>query len=179
MLQGKGLNRAEIAARLQVADQPGIINVLKACPEPNRPRAVLTSPEAYALHVPDTWQFDILVIDEASQMPLASATAAIAASKQIVVCGDSQQMPPETKADGSQVTSLLTAAERAGFPVRMLEYHYRSRHPALINVANQLHYDTRLRIVPSLRPETHYGVKFHFVDGRYDPETRKGASQHR
>jgi hypothetical protein len=172
MLQGKGLDRAEIAATLGVADQPGIINLLKACPDRTRPRAILTSPEAYALHVPEDWEFDILVIDEASQRPLASAAAAIAASKQIIVCGDSQQMPPETKADGSQVTSLLTAAERAGFPVRMLEYHYRSRHPALINVANQLHYDTRLRIVPSRLPETHYGVRFHSVAGVYDPDVR-------
>jgi hypothetical protein len=172
MLQGKNLDRAEIAATLGVADQPGIINILKACPDRARPRAILTSPEAYALHVPEDWEFDILVLDEASQMPLASAAAAIAASKQIIVCGDSQQMPPETKADGSQVTSLLTAAERAGFPVKMLEYHYRSRHPALINVSNQLHYDTRLRIVPSRLPETHYGVRFHPVAGAYDPDAR-------
>ena len=146
MLQGEGLDRTRIAETLGVPDISGIINILQACPEQKRPKAILTSPEAFALCVPEDWTFDILVVDEASQMPLSSAAAAIAASRQLVVCGDSQQMPPDVplwmdpgKGD-VEMTSLLTAAERASFPTRMLEYHYRSRHPALIEASNRLFY---------------------------------------
>ena len=87
-------------------------------------------------------------------------------------------MPPDVpfSLDGdpdsavSQAPSLLTAAENASFPVRMLRYHYRSRHPALIDPSNRLFYNARLRIVPSPLPVDRYGVKFHKVDGLYDPD---------
>ena len=71
----------------------------------------------------------------------------------------------------SLAPSLLTAAENASFPVRMLRYHYRSRHPALIDPSNRLFYNARLRIVPSPLPVDRYGVKFHKVDGLYDPDS--------
>ena len=178
MLQGEGLDRTRIAETLGVPDVSGIINILQACPEQKRPKAILTSPEAFALCVPEDWTFDILVVDEASQMPLSSAAAAIAASRQLVVCGDSQQMPPDVplwmdpgKGD-VEMTSLLTAAERASFPTRMLEYHYRSRHPALIEASNRLFYRNRLRLVPSPLPAEYYGVKFHAASGLYDPTSR-------
>lgn len=178
MLQGEGLNRTRIAEALGVPETPGIINILRSCSPHQCPKAILTSPEAFTLCIPEDWTFDILVIDEASQMPLSSAAAAIAASKQLVVCGDSQQMPPDTPLwiDPSRVddelTSLLMAAERASFPTRMLEYHYRSRHPALIEASNRLFYRSRLRLVPSPLPATHYGVKFCAVSGLYDPTSR-------
>ena len=178
MLQGEGLDRTRIAETLGVPDVSGIINILQSCPEQKRPKAILTSPEAFALCVPEDWTFDILVVDEASQMPLSSAVAAIAASRQLVVCGDSQQMPPDVplwmdpgKGD-VEMTSLLTAAERASFPTRMLEYHYRSRHPALIEASNRLFYRNRLRLVPSPLPAEYYGVKFHAASGLYDPTSR-------
>jgi hypothetical protein len=177
-LQGESLNRTKVAEVLGVPETAGIINMLRSCPEHGRPKAILTSPEAFALCVPDDWTFDILVVDEASQMPLSSAAAAIAASRQLVVCGDSQQMPPDVplwmdpgKGD-AEMTSLLTAAERASFPTRMLEYHYRSRHPALIEASNRLFYRNRLRLVPSPLPAEYYGVKFHAASGIYDPTSR-------
>ena len=183
MLQGEGLNRTRIAEALGVPETPGIINILRSCPEHERPKAILTSPEAFALCVPDDWTFDILVVDEASQMPLSSAAAAIAASRQLVVCGDSQQMPPDVplwmdpgKGD-AEMTSLLTAAERASFPTRMLEYHYRSRHPALIEASNRLFYRNRLRLVPSPLPDEYYGVKFHAASGIYDPTSRSNLEE--
>ena len=50
--------------------------MLDACPKPSRPQAILASPEAFALYVPETWEFDVLVVDEASQLLLSSAAAA-------------------------------------------------------------------------------------------------------
>jgi hypothetical protein len=183
MLQGEGLNRTKIAEALGVPEAPGIINILRSCPEQKRPKAILTSPEAFALCVPEDWTFDILVVDEASQMPLSSAVAAIAASKQLIVCGDSQQMPPDVPlwvdlgSIDDEMVSLLTAAERASFPSRMLEYHYRSRHPSLIEVSNRLFYRNRLRLVPSPLPAEYYGVKFHAVSGVYDPASRSNLEE--
>jgi hypothetical protein len=54
----------------------------------------------------------------------------------------------------------------------MLEYHYRSRHPALIEASNRLFYRNRLRIVPSPLSAEYYGVKFHAANGIYDPTSR-------
>ena len=179
MLQGDGLNRTLIAEALGIHEAARILDMLDACPKPSRPQAILASPEAFALYVPETWEFDVLVVDEASQLLLSSAAAAISVCRQIIVCGDRQQMPPDVPFSRNgdpdlaqnQAPSLLTAAENASFPVRMLRYHYRSRHPALIDPSNRLFYNARLRIVPSPLPVDRYGVKFHKVDGLYDPDS--------
>jgi AAA domain/Protein of unknown function (DUF4011) len=180
MLQGAGLDSASIASRLGVPNNSDIKAMLQSCSEQTRPRAILTSPQAFALYVPPDWRFDMVVVDEASQILVASAAAAIAASAQTIVCGDSQQMPPNNPAsiagnattDGILSLSLLSTAERVGFTSRMLKRHYRSRHPSLIDVSNRLCYDTELQTVPSLLPAEKYGLHYHRVEGVYDRKTR-------
>jgi hypothetical protein len=180
MLQGTGLDKASIASRLGVTANSDISSMLMACSEHVRPRAILTSPQAFALYIPPDWRFDLLIIDEASQMLLSSAAAAISVSKQIIVCGDSKQMPPNPPAsitgpidtDDMVSMSLLSAAERVGFQSKMLKRHYRSRHPSLIDTPNRLEYDTVLRTVPSPLPAGSFGLHYHHIEGIYDRKSR-------
>ena len=66
--------------------------------------------------------FDLLIVDEASQMHLSSAVAESAVSRQIVVCGDSQQMQPD-------ILNGLMGNEVEGYPIvsEPSDYSGRSR----------------------------------------------------
>jgi very-short-patch-repair endonuclease len=153
----------------------------------------MMSPLSVAQYLaPGAVEFDLLVIDEASQVQPVDALGAIARSKQIVVVGDQRQLPPtnffgrisgddveddEVEAvNASDLESILGLCEAQGLPSRMLRWHYRSRHESLIAVSNRRFYDSRLFIVPSplaaagaLAGGSPLGLKLHHVaDGWYD-----------
>jgi hypothetical protein len=129
--------------------------------------------------------FDLLVIDEASQIEPVDALGAVARSRQIVVVGDDRQMPPtrffarltgedeepaedETLATGD-VESILSLCTARGFPAQMLRWHYRSRHESLIAVSNRAFYENRLLVIPSPRPRSaDLGLSLVRVDGVFD-----------
>jgi very-short-patch-repair endonuclease len=138
---------------------------------------------------PGAVEFDLLVIDEASQIQPVDALGAIARSRQIVVVGDSRQLPPtrffarvtgddepenqteSSAAAGMQdVESILGLCSARGIPATMLRWHYRSRHHSLIAVSNREFYDDRLFIVPSPKPtDETLGLQFRIVsDGVFD-----------
>jgi hypothetical protein len=114
--------------------------------------------------------FDMLVIDEASQVEPVDALGAIARCTQIVVVGDDRQMPPtqffktmtgedesppeETLAQARDVESILSLCNARGVPSEMLRWHYRSRHQSLIKVSNDNFYEGRLLVIPSPRART-------------------------
>lgn len=134
---------------------------------------------------PGSIEFDLLIIDEASQVEPVDALGAIARCKQIVVVGDDKQLPPtrffsrmtgndedaddeEEESAATTVESILGLCSSMGVPDKMLRWHYRSRHHSLIAVSNQEFY-AKLYIVPS--PENlagKLGLKFHKVAGIYD-----------
>ena len=137
----------------------------------------LMSPLSVAQFIkPGALEFDLLVIDEASQVRPEDALGAIARCKQIVVVGDDRQLPPtnffnravsddpydvDDSADDigmapvRDVESILNLC--AGFPERMLRWHYRSEHPALIATSNRNFYKNRLMLPPSVITKTHDG----------------------
>jgi len=136
---------------------------------------------------PGAVTFDLLLVDEASQIMPVDALGAIARTRQIVVVGDSRQLPPtnffartlgdiEEEEDGDDaldarnVESILDLCLAKGLPQRMLRWHYRSKHQSLIAVSNREFYDNKLFIVPS--PYTAMagmGLKFnHLPDAIYD-----------
>lgn len=135
---------------------------------------------------PGAIEFDVLVIDEASQVEPVDALGAIARCKQIVVVGDDKQLPPtsffsritggdevEDEEDGAQakdLESILSLCSAKGLPQRMLQWHYRSRHESLIAVSNKEFYKGELFIVPSPdRDRQESGLRFHFLpEGRFD-----------
>lgn len=135
---------------------------------------------------PGAVEFDLLVIDEASQVEPVDALGAVARCRQIVVVGDDKQLPPtsffsritggddldepEEGAQAKDLESILSLCAAKGLPQRMLKWHYRSRHESLIAVSNKEFYEGELFIVPSPdRERRNAGLRFHFIeDGRFD-----------
>ncbi|MDN7023843.1 DUF3320 domain-containing protein [Methanoculleus sp. FWC-SCC1] len=132
-----------------------------------------------------TADFDVILFDEASQVRPEDALGALLRGKQLVVMGDTRQLPPtrffdtigETSdeedldeiAVASDMESILNLC-RQSFMTRTLRWHYRSRHESLIAVSNRLFYDNQLYVYPSPNcdAETH-GLKFvHLPDTVYD-----------
>ena len=138
---------------------------------------------------PGCLDFDLLVIDEASQVRPVEAFGGVMRCRQVVVVGDNRQLPPTTFFDrmgtgdaddefdedfddvaAADVESILDLCQARNFPQRMLRWHYRSRHHSLIAVSNHEFYDGRLCVIPSPdREVTERGLKFHYVeDGAFD-----------
>jgi very-short-patch-repair endonuclease len=132
--------------------------------------------------------FDLLVVDEASQIEPVDALGAVARCRQMVVVGDERQLPPtrffakltgnvEEGDEDDEVTfqvrdaeSILDLCLAKGLPHRMLNWHYRSKHQSLIAVSNKQFYDNRLFIVPSpYDAVAGMGLKFnHLPNAHYD-----------
>ena len=139
---------------------------------------------------PGAVEFDLLVIDEASQIEPVDALGAMARCKQLVVVGDDRQLPPtrffsrmtseqedfddededQLIAGAADVESILSLCLAKGMPQLMLRWHYRSRHQSLIAVSNQQFYNSGLFIVPSpYTARAGMGLRFHHIpEGRFD-----------
>ena len=134
---------------------------------------------------PGAMEFDLLVMDEASQIQPVDALGAVARARQVVVVGDPRQLPPtsffsrmtsggdEDEDEGGRVTdieSILGLFTARGLPMRMLRWHYRSKHQSLIAVSNRQFYKDKLFVVPSpYTAEAGMGLRFHHVpDGLFD-----------
>ena len=126
-------------------------------------------------------QFDLVVIDEASQMRPEDSLGAIARGKQFVVVGDPKQLPPtpffnrmddgddvEEEEETVESESILDLALGVFRPPRRLRWHYRSRHGSLIAFSNKQFYEGKLVVFPSPR-EKHpeFGVQMVQVQGSY------------
>jgi very-short-patch-repair endonuclease len=129
---------------------------------------------------PGSLTFDLLVMDEASQIQPVDALGAIARCKQVVVVGDPQQLPPtaffakmtgqsdsddeEGAARVADIESILGLFTARGLPMRMLRWHYRSRHESLIAISNRQFYENKLVIIPSpYTAQSGLGLRFHHV----------------
>lgn len=135
---------------------------------------------------PGIIEFDLLVMDEASQIQPVDALGAIARARQVVVVGDEKQLPPtrffskmtggaadeddDGAAQVADIESILGLFTARGLSQRMLRWHYRSRHQSLIAVSNSQFYENKLFIVPSpYTGEAGMGLRFHLVaDGTFD-----------
>nr|MBC8290996.1 DUF3320 domain-containing protein [Planctomycetota bacterium] len=147
----------------------------------------MMSPTSIAQYLaPGQIEFDILIIDEASQVPPVDSLGAVARTKQIVVVGDDKQLPPTrffqkmaddddeaTSADEFQaghMESILSLCSAQNVSQRMLRWHYRSRHHSLISVSNREFYHNQLNVIPSPDHESdELGLRFRFIeDGVFD-----------
>ncbi|WP_300799239.1 DUF3320 domain-containing protein [uncultured Alistipes sp.] len=121
--------------------------------------------------------FDLVIFDEASQMPTSEAVGAIARGRNVIVVGDPKQMPPtdffstntydEENADKEDLESILDDCLALSIPSKHLLWHYRSKHESLIAFSNVKYYDNRLLTFPSPDDLT-TKVRFRHVDGTYD-----------
>lgn len=106
--------------------------------------------------------FDLVIFDEASQIPLEDAIPTLFRAKQTVIVGDSKQMPPsQFFSNSSETTTLLNQAESV-FKSHLLTWHYRSEHPKLIQFSNHHFYDNELNYFPS--PSNQNPIETIFVD---------------
>ena len=159
------------AVRQMLAESTMLIPVLKPC--------FLMSPLSVAQYLPvDAAPFDLIVFDEASQIPVWDAIGVIARGKQLIVVGDPKQMPPtnffqkgDIEEDDPEETaiadqeSILDECLVAGVFSTYLNWHYRSRHESLIAFSNEHYYANKLCTFPAASNSARLGVKFCFVEG--------------
>lgn len=122
-------------------------------------------------------KFDLVIFDEASQMPTSEAVGAIARGKALIVVGDSKQMPPtsfftssqvdEEEADIDDMESILDDCRTLSMREYYLSWHYRSKHESLIAFSNSQYYDNKLLTFPSV-DDRDVKVRMVKVDGKYD-----------
>ena len=144
---------------------------------------MLMSPLSVAQYIDtDAEKFDLIVFDEASQMPTYEAVGAIARGKNVVIVGDPKQMPPtsffsvntvdEDNIEMEDLESILDDCLALSIPSKYLLWHYRSKHESLIAFSNSEYYDNKLMTFPS--PDNiESKVRRIAVDGYYD----KGKSR--
>ncbi|MCC2545834.1 DUF3320 domain-containing protein [Hymenobacter sp. BT175] len=141
---------------------------------------------------PGSVAFDLVVFDEASQVKPVDALGAIARGRQLVVVGDSRQLPPTSffdsltgtgeAADEENVTadlpSILELARARQMPERWLRWHYRSQHESLIAPSNELFYDGKLVVFPSPGGQEERGLFYHHLpDAFYERGTTRTNPQ--
>ncbi|WP_179402700.1 DUF3320 domain-containing protein [Burkholderia guangdongensis] len=141
---------------------------------------LLMSPLSIAQYLPaETSDFDVVVFDEASQIPVWDAIGAMARARQVIMVGDPKQLPPtsffdraESDVDDTDVEteleSILEECIGANLPTMKLSWHYRSRHESLIAFSNYRYYGGDLVTFPS--PVTNdRAVSFNLVaEGQYE-----------
>jgi very-short-patch-repair endonuclease len=137
-------------------------------------------------------EFDMVIIDEASQMKPEEALGSIARGKQLVVVGDPQQLPPTSFFDRTEIPtdeeddfedyidneSILDLALATFRPSRNLRWHYRSRHESLIAFSNKNFYDNELILFPSpMKTHRDLGVEYRKVKGIYSGRINVGEAE--
>lgn len=153
---------------------------------------ILTTPDVCSnLFQNKNFYFDNVVFDEASQLKLEDNLPALLKGKNIIIAGDEHQMPPSNYFskvfDGSvddeyelegeneiityknamlNIESLLDFAMENNFEKNHLDFHYRSRHPYLIDFSNHAFYNSRLKPLPTQTKNK--PIEFFQVDGIFD-----------
>ncbi len=131
------------------------VQALKPC--------LMMSPLSVAQYIPpEGIQFDIVIMDEASQIKPEDALGTVMRARQLVVVGDPKQMPPSStferqddevnEEDAMQMDnteSILEVTSKTFQPLRRLRWHYRSKHEHLIQFSNERFYDGDLIVFPS------------------------------
>ncbi|MBR2660528.1 MAG: DUF4011 domain-containing protein [Clostridia bacterium] len=128
--------------------------IQKLCP------VMLMSPDSVAQYLERKNDvFDVVIFDEASQLPTCKAVGALARAKAAVIVGDPKQMPPTSffAADRQiaedvsleDLDSILDDALALGVPSQYLQWHYRSTHESLIAFSNYEFYGNKMFTFPS------------------------------
>jgi hypothetical protein len=185
------MQRRHLPIRQLFERMPNLLLRLKPC--------MLMSPLSVSQFLQsERLRFDLVIFDEASQIFTEDAVGAIYRGAQLVVAGDSKQLPPtdffrgvdadadddagdddpnappvDSSADYASVLDECQAV--SGMEVQPLRWHYRSRHESLIAFSNREYYEGKLVTFPSARashPEL--GVELaHLPDGVYDRGGRR------
>ena len=167
--------------RKLIGDYPQLIQQLSPC--------FLMSPDSVARFlIPGRLHFDIVVFDEASQIPVAQAVGAMGRARSVVGVGDSKQMPPTRFGEGASAVeedmfaepeaeplvpddadSILEESLASGLSQEWLSWHYRSEDESLIKFSNDRYYEGKLSSFPAPAPNTGgRGIDYRRVNGQFD-----------
>ena len=140
---------------------------------------------------PEKIAFDTVVFDEASQIFPQDAIGAIYRGKQLIVVGDSMQMPPsnffsastesddedEEIGDIGDFESILDICSSV-FNTERLAWHYRSHYEQLIAFSNMNFYNNNLVTFPSSSMDREgIGVDYHYVNGIFDRKSKTNRAE--
>ena len=139
---------------------------------------MLMSPISAAQYLdPKREPFDIVVFDEASQLPTCKAVGVLARGTDAIIVGDPKQMPPtsffatntvdEDNLEAEDLESILDDCLALNMPQSHLLWHYRSRHESLIAFSNSQFYENKLFTFPSVN-DRESKVRLIHVDGVFD-----------
>lgn len=112
--------------------------------------------------------FDVVIFDEASQIPVEEAVPALYRASQVIIVGDEMQLPPtdffsssrgdedetlEVEDEGERISVVLDADSllhqgARNLPATLLAWHYRSRSECLIGYSNAAFYAGNLFTIP-------------------------------
>ena len=168
-----GSNARGMSIRTLFDRIPLILQVLCPC--------MLMSPNSVAQYlVQDNNLFDVVIFDEASQLPTCKAIGALSRAKDAVIVGDPKQMPPTSFFAGSgpnvedlaldDLDSILDDALALGIPSQHLQWHYRSTHESLIAFSNHKFYNNKMYTFPSANDRERHVTAVH-VEGLYKNST--------
>ncbi len=115
-------------------------------------RGIIVGATVFALHTKRlrNFHFDVLIFDEASQMTVPMAVAAMAVGKKFIFIGDHQQLPPiidETQTDKELARSIFEHLHQFA-PGTMLQTTYRM-HEGINAFSSEHFYDGMLQSAPS------------------------------
>ena len=179
MLLREGEKKRKQKPIRNILDEAGeLVQLLKPC--------FLMSPLSVSTYLTtDKVHFDVVVFDEASQIFPQDAIGSIYRADQLIVVGDSKQMPPsnffnamvdidesdEEIGDVTDFESILDLCS-ASMMRKRLQWHYRSRYEPLIAFSNFNFYDNELITFPSSENDKKgIGVDYYYVEGQFDHKT--------
>ncbi len=178
--------RKQKSIRTLLTEAGELIQKIKPC--------FLMSPLSVSTYLAaDAVHFDVVVFDEASQIFPQDAIGAIYRGNQLIVVGDSKQMPPsnffntsvevedndEETGDVTDFESILDLCRAASMQQLRLRWHYRSRYEQLITFSNKNFYDGDLVTFPSSKTDTKgVGVDYYHVEGSlFDRKTHTNRKE--
>ncbi|MBP3879014.1 MAG: hypothetical protein J6D46_01740, partial [Lachnospiraceae bacterium] len=153
---------------------PNLVMSLKPC--------LMMSPLSAAYFLdPDQYTFDMVIFDEASQILPEDAIGAIFRGRQVIITGDTKQMPPtsffttavrgtedfdrdEEEFPDEPVSESVLDEAAAWLPSCMLLWHYRSRDESLIAFSNREIYKNRLITFPGCGRQPDRGIEYVLVE---------------
>lgn len=173
--------RKQMPIRMLFKEISDLVQNLKPC--------FLMSPlSVSSLLEPNGIDFDVVIFDEASQIFPQDAIGSIYRAKQIIIVGDSQQMPPSNffmsesseEVDNEDYSESISDYESIldlaaiRFPQYRLSWHYRSKIEALISFSNRNYYNGSLISFPSAQNVgKDLGVEYYHVENGLFNRTTK------
>lgn len=184
ILLREGEKKRKLKGVRQLLSEIGeLAQVLKPC--------FLMSPLSVSTFLGANTEFDVVIFDEASQIFPQDAVGAIYRGKQLIVVGDSKQMPPtnffntvvediDDDDDADDVTDFESVLDicSTALPQRRLKWHYRSRYEQLIAFSNSNFYDGELVTFPSAKIDRmDVGVDHYRVNGTFDRKSKTNLAE--